>query len=81
MIDIQHSSNAKNKFLVRTSYLQIYNESISDLLKPERKNLQIREDKKKGVFVEDLSEVCRHFSPSSFFFSLAHLVVFFFPVR
>lgn len=29
---------------------------ISDLLKPERTNLTIREDKKKGVFVEGLSE-------------------------
>lgn len=57
--DIQHCTSAKNKFLVRASYLQIYNENISDLLKPERKNLQIREDKKKGVFVEDLSEVRR----------------------
>ena len=29
---------------------------ISDLLKPERSNLSIREDKKRGVFVEGLSE-------------------------
>jgi hypothetical protein len=41
---------------VRASYLQIYNEVISDLLKPERTNLSIREDKKKGVYVEGLSE-------------------------
>jgi kinesin family protein 3/17 len=40
------------KFLVRASFLQIYNEVISDLLKPERTNLMIREDKRKGVFVE-----------------------------
>lgn len=44
------------RFLVRASYLQIYNEVISDLLKPERSNLLIREDKKKGVYVEGLSE-------------------------
>merc|ERR1711871_1737091 len=44
------------KYLVRASYLQIYNEQISDLLKPERSNLTIREDKKKGVYVEGLSE-------------------------
>ena len=44
------------RFLVRASYLQIYNECISDLLKPERTNLAIREDKKRGVFVEGLSE-------------------------
>lgn len=42
--------------MVRVSYLQIYNEIISDLLKVERAQLQIREDKKKGVFVEGLSE-------------------------
>ena len=41
---------------MRASYLQIYNEMISDLLKPERNNLAIREDKKRGVFVEGLSE-------------------------
>lgn len=29
---------------------------ISDLLKPERSNLNIREDKKRGVFVDGLSE-------------------------
>jgi len=36
--------------------LQIYNENISDLLKPDKKNLQIREDKKKGIYVDLLSE-------------------------
>merc|ERR1711871_1754653 len=44
------------RFLVRASYLQIYNEQISDLLKPERSNLSIREDKRRGVFVDGLSE-------------------------
>ena len=41
---------------VRASYLQIYNEVISDLLKPERTNLHIREEKRRGIFVEGLSE-------------------------
>eukprot|EP00939_MAST-03C_sp_MAST-3C-sp1_P003710 g3710.t1 len=53
---IKSSGNSRTRFLVRASYLQIYNEQISDLLKPERTNLLIREDKKKGVFVEGLSE-------------------------
>ncbi len=53
---IESLSNSDTKFMVRASYLQIYNESISDLLKPEKISLQIREDKKKGVFVEGLSE-------------------------
>jgi hypothetical protein len=42
--------------MVRASYLQIYNETCSDLLKTERQNLLIREDRKRGVFVEGLSE-------------------------
>lgn len=42
--------------MVRAAYLQIYNETISDLLRSDRKSLQIREDKKRGVFVEGLSE-------------------------
>jgi kinesin family protein 3/17 len=53
---IESFSSPDTKFMVRASYLQIYNESISDLLKPEKVSLQIREDKKKGVFVEGLSE-------------------------
>lgn len=53
---IQNCSDSKTTFMVRTSYLQIYNEYISDLLRTERTNLHIREDKKKGVYVEGLSE-------------------------
>jgi hypothetical protein len=49
---IETFSSSDTKFMVRASYLQIYNESISDLLKPEKISLQIREDKKRGVFVE-----------------------------
>ena len=44
---IQTTLSPRMRFLVRASYLQIYNEVISDLLKPERTNLVIREDKKK----------------------------------
>ena len=53
---IQNVSNSKTTFMVRVSYLQIYNEVVSDLLRTDRSNLHIREDKKKGVFVEGLSE-------------------------
>ena len=42
--------------MVRASYLQIYNEVISELLKKDPNSLTIREDKKRGVFVEGLSE-------------------------
>ena len=53
---IMTTSSENTKFIIRASYLQIYNEFISDLLKPEKKNLQIREDKKKGIYVDLLSE-------------------------
>ena len=53
---IESSQNANTTFMVRASYLQIYNEVISDLLKPDRGSLQIREEKRRGVFVEGLSE-------------------------
>eukprot|EP00658_Telonema_sp_P-2_P021573 TRINITY_DN18595_c0_g1_i1.p1 TRINITY_DN18595_c0_g1~~TRINITY_DN18595_c0_g1_i1.p1 ORF type:complete len:824 (-),score=312.43 TRINITY_DN18595_c0_g1_i1:452-2923(-) len=50
------ADNVNKHTLVRVSYLQIYKEVISDLLRPELGNLAIREDKKKGIFVEGLSE-------------------------
>jgi kinesin family protein 15 len=44
------------EYLVRCSYLEIYNEQIMDLLEPTSINLHIREDIKKGVYVEGLNE-------------------------
>jgi kinesin family protein 15 len=35
--------------------LEIYNEVITDLINPDATNLQIREDIKRGCYVEDLS--------------------------
>jgi kinesin family protein 3/17 len=55
-LHIESADSSNSKFLVRVSYVQIYNEVISDLLKSDRVSLQIREEKKKGVFVEGLSE-------------------------
>jgi kinesin family protein 3/17 len=53
---IENYVNDQARFMVRASYLQIYNEVISDLLRTDRTNLHIREDKRRGVFVEGLSE-------------------------
>lgn len=53
---IENDPEPSSKYLVRASYLQIYNEVISDLLKPEKTNLMIREDQRRGVFVDGLSE-------------------------
>ncbi|KAI3706255.1 hypothetical protein L6452_23869 [Arctium lappa] len=40
----------------RCSFLEIYNEQITDLLDPAQGNLHIREDTKTGVYVENLTE-------------------------
>ncbi|CAF1475411.1 unnamed protein product [Adineta steineri] len=51
---ISHSTS--KQFLVRASYLEIYNESIRDLLsKDQNKRLQLQEHPKEGVHVHDLS--------------------------
>ncbi|XP_057508458.1 kinesin-like protein KIN-12E [Actinidia eriantha] len=47
----------KLKFTCKCSFLEIYNEQILDLLDPSSTNLQIREDTKKGVYVDNLTEV------------------------
>ncbi|XP_031256347.1 kinesin-like protein KIN-12C [Pistacia vera] len=44
------------KFSCKCSFLEIYNEQITDLLEPSSTNLQLREDLKKGVYVENLTE-------------------------
>eukprot|EP01084_Bolivina_argentea_P280204 479187_1 len=47
------------EYLVKCSCLEIYNERIQDLLEPDRCNLQVREDIKRGVIVEGLSyKIC-----------------------
>jgi len=58
---IQEKASAENRFLVRVSYLQIYNDCIYDLLQPDGVNLTIREEDKnkensKGIYVDGLSE-------------------------
>ena len=45
------------KFLVRCSFVEIYNEEVRDLLVNNNKKLDIREDPKKGTFVKDLTYV------------------------
>ncbi|KAJ0839214.1 putative plus-end-directed kinesin ATPase [Helianthus annuus] len=47
----------KIQYTCKCSFLEIYNEQILDLLDPSSINLQIREDTKKGVYVDNLKEV------------------------
>ncbi|XVF62368.1 hypothetical protein PTKIN_Ptkin09bG0002100 [Pterospermum kingtungense] len=46
----------KLRYSCKCSFLEIYNEQITDLLDPSSTNLQLREDLKKGVYVENLME-------------------------
>lgn len=46
----------EREFLLRVSYFEIYNEIINDLLEPASQNLNIRESKSKGIFIENLRE-------------------------
>uniref|UniRef100_A0A0D9WN28 Kinesin-like protein n=1 Tax=Leersia perrieri TaxID=77586 RepID=A0A0D9WN28_9ORYZ len=50
---IQETPN--REFLLRVSYLEIYNEVVNDLLNPAGQNLRIREDLQ-GTFVEGIKE-------------------------
>lgn len=45
------------KYLVRCSYLEIYNESILDLLSDKKSKLDVKEDPEKGIFVQGLTGV------------------------
>lgn len=53
---IDDQSNVEKRFLVRCSYVEIYNEEIRDLLGPDpNTKLELKENKEKGVFVKDLT--------------------------
>ena len=53
---IDQSDQKTIRFLVRCSYLEIYNEDIRDLLsKNVDAKLELKEDPDKGVFVKDLT--------------------------
>ncbi|XP_022638159.1 kinesin-like protein KIN-7O isoform X3 [Vigna radiata var. radiata] len=44
------------EFLLRMSYMEIYNEEINDLLAPEHRKLQIHENLERGIYVAGLRE-------------------------
>ena len=58
-----HIKNTQDRiFLVRASFLEIYNEEVRDLLSNNSKPLAIREDPRRGVFVKSQEEVVTDFS-------------------
>lgn len=54
-------SQMDRMFLVRASFLEIYNEDVRDLLSNSNESLQIREDPRHGVFVQSIEETVTDF--------------------
>ena len=44
------------EFTVKVSIVEIYMEKIRDLISPEKNNLKIREDRARGIYIEDVTE-------------------------
>lgn len=55
-------SQPNRMFLVRASFLEIYNEEVRDLLSSSNNTLPIREDPRRGVFVQSQEEMVTDFS-------------------
>ncbi|KAJ1724914.1 Kinesin-like protein kif15 [Coemansia erecta] len=49
-------TNGRVKYLCRASYVEIYNETIYDLLDPVMRTCAVREDIKRGVFIDNVTE-------------------------
>ncbi len=49
-------SSEKVEYVIKASIIEIYNEKIKDLIDVTKVNLQVREDKVKGIYIESLSE-------------------------
>ena len=50
------SNSTNREFLLRVSYMEIYNEIITDLLNPKSTNLKIRENVQGEISVDKLTE-------------------------
>ena len=61
MNKITNQGEGKNqsgdKFSIYVSFIQLYLESIQDLLEPELKDIKIREDPEKGVYLEGVHRI------------------------
>jgi len=44
------------EFKIKVSIVEIYMENIRDLLDKEKTNLKIREDKTRGIYIQDATE-------------------------
>ena len=57
LLEDQRQKMASHQHIIKCSYLEIYNEQIFDLLDAASSNLHLREEMKRGVFVDGLTEV------------------------
>ncbi|KAJ8460034.1 hypothetical protein OPV22_032960 [Ensete ventricosum] len=55
-VEEESRKDEKLKYSCKCSFLEIYSEQINDLLVPSSNNLLLREDIRKGVYVENLTE-------------------------
>ncbi|WVQ78249.1 hypothetical protein IAT38_000333 [Cryptococcus sp. DSM 104549] len=51
------SADSSIEYTVKVSYMEIYMERVKDLLAPQNDNLSIHEDKARGVYVKNLTDV------------------------
>ncbi|CDW81561.1 kinesin-like protein [Stylonychia lemnae] len=51
-----NNHNMAANWRVKVSYLEIYNECVNDLLDPNKKNLDVRECRQRGIYIDQLSQ-------------------------
>ncbi|CAD8168433.1 unnamed protein product [Paramecium pentaurelia] len=57
LFDVVHNKSHDLIYIVKVSFLEIYNEKIMDLLDTNKTNLKIKEDRLRGLFVQNLTEI------------------------
>ena len=57
LFDLIQKADQDIEFTIKCSYLEIYMEKIMDLLDAKKTNLQVKEDKVKGLYIQDATEV------------------------
>lgn len=51
------NASAATEFSIKVSFLEIYMERIQDLLDDTKSNLQVKEDKGRGIYIQDATEM------------------------
>ena len=57
LFELISKADSDIEFSIKCSYLEIYMEKIMDLLDAKKTNLQVKEDKNRGLYVQDATEV------------------------